>query len=40
MDFATDKTSQLSPAIASTKAVDPALVALWVSQWKASGFLQ
>ena len=33
------KASALSPAIASVQPISPKLVALWVSQWKKSGFL-
>jgi hypothetical protein len=40
MDFEVRHTSALSPTIAACKPTDPALVALWVSQWKKSGFMQ
>jgi len=40
MDFEVKQTSKVSPTIASCKATDPSLVALWVGTWKKSGFLQ
>lgn len=40
MDFEVRRTAKLSPTIAACKPTDPSLVALWVGQWKKSGFLQ
>lgn len=39
MDFAVNKTAKMSPTIAECRPTDPSLVALWVVQWKKSGFL-
>lgn len=40
MEFLVDNTAKLSPTIGKVKAISPELVALWVGQWKKSGFLQ
>lgn len=40
MDFSVEKTAQVSPAIADTKAVSADLVALWARHWRKTGFLQ
>jgi hypothetical protein len=39
MDFSVEKTSAVSPAIASAYAVDADLVSLWTKHWKKSAFL-
>jgi len=40
MDFEIQETAKVSPTIKGCKAVDPALVALWVKNWKQTGFLE
>jgi hypothetical protein len=34
-----DKTVAVSPSIGQVRPVSPELVALWVGQWRKSGFL-
>lgn len=40
IEFAVERTAQLSPTIAGCKPVSAELVALWTKQWRDSGFLQ
>lgn len=40
MEFLVDKTSSVSPTIGQVQPISPELVALWVGQWRKSGFLQ
>ena len=39
-EYIVSKAAALSPAIASVQPISPDLVALWVSEWKKSAFLQ
>jgi hypothetical protein len=40
MDFRVTETGKASPTISSLDAVSVDLVALWVNQWKRTGFLR